>query len=1403
MLKQRKIASANPATVKISSENAQKFDESSIPIKSVGASISLPSQKAQTAILIEPPPLPNSIDETKLPENEIQKNSKHSVLIPPPNVIVKRIERNPNSRNEMKAIQNSDSSAADSEPHVERRIIVNEPAQVKVVTVVEGNVETLQRRKSRQQQGKRSKSVSVAGERGKIGTGNTSNSRVRFDLDGNSAAGLKETTKKTTIGENSPTSILRKPSGASEMPTLSEEEIIQDVHTTLTQQKITRPPKLISTEPPPIKVVEDIEVGKETLPKVSEKVVNEDSELATTVEILSDKSAELEEKIQQSNLQPNSIASSKNTFEKTNSQLNILESKLSLVTVSTKKLIPVDKLAVDKAKKSKENILSVSAKNQDSGLERKTKKIESNPIIPIISGDGKLQDAKILHEEKSVAKKSNQENVSPAPKQSIANNHDVSKNFEIDSSTSGSVGKPTKPNVAKPVKKLFDINDSAKSVGKIPEDIFASKTSQNVEETKFLKKQSDAIDLMKPAISQEPKLNILKKRSQSMPAPTPINKKELIPKQSEKIESPTKRSKISNASSSETETSKRRKKSISEPPKLKSNNEGIKEVLFDSKIYNSLNETEGVANPISHVKNSKRQKTSELALFSDNTKQDKSKIPLKKKMKRLELDGPATPLENISKIVAENSKSQSKPTIASEKKLTPPKDFSIANDPNSRLQRTLKLRARLQLEVDGVFAMGLCAPSESDLAANEIPDFLLPKETAQPSESLELKSTTSFPNSLPLKRHPSARRSVIKVIGYPATGISMSTVDSEFQAPKTVYKFRRSKSLEDASKAYNIYRQSHPLPFGHYGDHDEIRAIQGNTDIYGKLVANNQIKGYEKAMIESFGFLPMFNDQVRRPTTVPNPDTVVNIDLKQETPRKLYSAQEAKSQHYQNFQFDTRTQQPLANTSENPVGYLQQYMDRVKKGGNGPVILARGQSLSTLGQLDGFPRRPAPPPMREKRLPAARDKSIGREKNFGQKLAPITAEDASRNNMIESHCNSERYSDIVTKRNGWERGIPFEYDGIPKRGRAQSRRRENTPADQIRTDDLISVISRTTTTPRKKSLERRAYKSSKSRKEDHMFNGPFEFPAPRSSSSHDTRQNPKRKIIKSERGFSKIKRITKSKNVSKTNGKLPRKIESKEELQDSPYIPNTVLKQQFQNQWYSLFSYPPSGGDPINTINENQLMQPQYSWAFSEIQPHQTQNPVNHDKESDLQSKSDSPSKTTKQKKLKTEKMKTQTKRAASNSIPQKRSVEPVISETVLPQYDAIHSQKKQFFGESRPIVPPNLLPARIQVQQVPVIVMRQAMVIEPTGDPPGSIAEHYANIGEAKNETDYSVHPAFISSQFFGNSGIYHNWQPEFSVSKPPEEFPQSKKPIQKQKQTGVRAMIQKGIIGRHKIKN
>ncbi|KAJ3224521.1 hypothetical protein HDU81_008483, partial [Chytriomyces hyalinus] len=160
------------------------------------------------------------------------------------------------------------------------------------------------------------------------------------------------------------------------------------------------------------------------------------------------------------------------------------------------------------------------------------------------------------------------------------------------------------------------------------------------------------------------------------------------------------------------------------------------------------------------------------------------------------------------------------------------------------------------------------------------------------------------------------------------------------------------------------------------------------------------------------------------------------------------------------------------------------------------------------------------------------------------------------------------------------------------------------------------------------------------------------------------------------------------------------------------------------------------------------------------------------------------------------------------------------------------------FIPSGNPSVPPSLMPARIRIQNVPVMVMQQAMVIEPTGEPAGSLGINGSGEGNPGTTAFIDagmsgLSPGALSMPYYGNNfagstdtgaggpvfdsmnmnglpytGGYDafNFNGGRGFGFPNAVFPKANAgakevPVAGGKKTGVRSMIKKGIIGRHKV--
>ncbi|KAJ3070120.1 hypothetical protein HDU98_006838 [Podochytrium sp. JEL0797] len=590
-------------------------------------------------------------------------------------------------------------------------------------------------------------------------------------------------------------------------------------------------------------------------------------------------------------------------------------------------------------------------------------------------------------------------------------------------------------------------------VAKEPASKAASKDTgkdQPAKKTDPVASKSRSLSVPPPAkLAPEPKEAKLQKSSATKPADSPPTTKAKAASLSTKpLGTQTKASSKENLkpSAEPVEVNSKRQKSLSEPPVLKAGKLAkldpgsgkLASIDADRSSNQNLAPSSLSSTNLSKQRLSKTNLASSSISLAADSKADKS-LDVKKSTEKMSKES-TTALESKP---PEKSKSRSQLDLAAAAKT--PKSRSTSEKPatakdvkrskhepetnpgelgSSRLQRTLKLRAQLKLEVDGCFAMGLCAPIEDDLS----PPTILPNEPAEQEpekgdsstpEKVSPKVIPGIPNPLPLKRHPSARRTVMKTIGYPATGWNPNENDDEAKDGKA-YRFRRAKSLEDASLMYDVYRESHPLPFGHHGTYNEFKALRGDDPNDEPL--NGEHPTYENAMMESFGMtVPLNKDSValnHRPTTVPNldhhrPDTTLASN--KPGTRKLQSAQEAKTAQVPlipQVVLPPLAKPPqslgapaLPNISESSVKYLQQYMDRAKKAGREPpnIIIARSLPVGGGGNL-----------LRQAAVPAA---PLPKKDMFPMRGASETRA-AAHSKDINSSNDWERYSDIVQKRSG-------------------------------------------------------------------------------------------------------------------------------------------------------------------------------------------------------------------------------------------------------------------------------------------------------------------------------------------------------------------------------------------------
>ncbi|KAJ3217344.1 hypothetical protein HDU81_000856, partial [Chytriomyces hyalinus] len=347
----------------------------------------------------------------------------------------------------------------------------------------------------------------------------------------------------------------------------------------------------------------------------------------------------------------------------------------------------------------------------------------------------------------------------------------------------------------------------------------------------------------------------------------------------------------------------------------------------------------------------------------------------------------------------------------------------------TKAQRSFRLRSRLKMGVDGCFAMGLSEPSEegssapptdSDSAKTEIP---VRKPEPPPPDVAPSKPVASISSSpTPLKRHPSARRSVIKTLGLPATGWSIENFNREdVQERARVYKFRRARSLEDVSQMYALYRKHHPLAFGHHDNYNEAYLLAGQM---GNKVREQQYRVaftnflhvqdemFRKYSADDHNYNPRYDDVSAEGFGFENPALEAErADLRSPTTLPPIRKSNASS-------LTAKTQPTLSETS---VRYLQQHIDRTKKQGV-QVTLPRSRSRTrnpTPPVLDAngyVPRRPAPHPLLVKHVASGPNRPITRGEAAAMQASMPPRQQQSAGYNTARVQDTTRYSDRIQKR---------------------------------------------------------------------------------------------------------------------------------------------------------------------------------------------------------------------------------------------------------------------------------------------------------------------------------------------------------------------------------------------------
>ncbi|ORY40393.1 hypothetical protein BCR33DRAFT_852726 [Rhizoclosmatium globosum] len=1421
--------------------------QSDATIKSVGASISPASEKPQQAKLNPPKsvaidPEPKPTDSISARTSVATTESPSSPSVPKSDVIVKKIERNPNSRRISQPTAATEPVAPGGIQRVERRVANTRHAAVTVVNVADGVTNprssiigplpdpAVQEKKI--QQLKEEKRLAESHE------GASPGSKVRFDMDGTTAAAAAASTSVTNKTGDGPTSILRKSVGAtgttldgSEPSSVSPRISFQEPLVEPASSPKSKPPTKTASNKLPAKSAKESTDDKDKVEKGDkaekpEKSVPKDPSTSPSKIPRTRSQTEIPEAISSTTESTPKTATKDSKLPNKASALTPgkkSDSQGSLITVSKKKLIPIDKPGLAKDTKEK-GVADLPTKEKDTkaAVSKAEAKPAANPV----------KEAK--KEEKSETEKDSKKGKDAKPVATTETKDTKAKSKEAPASKA--TAKPEGTNAAKP-----------RSQKDTPKPKPGGSTANSKEKLKGTPGASGSKDLLKVA-----------------------------DKSGEGVETP------------------KRQKSLSEPPtqkagklaklgpdegkpasidELKKSNQNLLSPVKVSRTNLSKTGSKSVLNSSTNIAESKR--LSSVNINAETSRSNSINKPLAaKSLSKDNIVKQSTSSLNDESKGMTKSKSNSKLDLAAAAKT--PKSIStserpgtkpgtskkasekVPSDPsNSRLQRTLKLRASLKLDVDGVFAMGLAAPVEDDLS----PPTDLPKELLEPEKPADTKpyveeepETPAIPavsSPLPLKRHPSARRTVMKAIGYPATGWSAEKFDEkETDTPMPQYRFRRAKSLEDATRVYSEYRETHPLPFGHHGTFSEYRAVRGDNVETESQAKTNPHQTYEDAMMESFGFTvppaPPATPNHKRPTTVPiptpqRPGTTI-IAANKLAPRKLQSAQELKSV------MGTTAIPPLPplakppaslgsqvapppSIAENSVKYLEQYINRAKKAGREPPTVILQNQMRNVGvaagagggvpTLDSFPRRPAPPPiLRKPGKSSDRDGVRNRQASEPRGGASGAGEDW------------ERYSNIVQRRTGWEPGVSYLDDEEEEnRGRSRSRRRENTPAD---------FGERAKSEPRIKSLER-GLATRESMRPVPVSNGlyeeePFGFedvgqPLDWSQSKKAGAQKSAGKSImskpKSKANSPKVARKSKGMiATSSLKGKPLKRIELEPEPQAMPS--NFQSQAQFTMPWLNnqmgMMGIQPNGMFPQNFPMylqdphqqqasqlqlQQQLIQNHFPWfsSFNAFPPHQHfQAPPSkqHQEGSEAPAKSVSTKPKAKDSKLNSVKSAKKSNAKASTKSTQKqtttstttdRGPKPPRPPTALPTYNSMYTNQLPQMMSPQPFVPPTLMPARIRVQNVPVVMLQQAMVIEPTGEPPGSYG---TEMGQ----------PTFMSSAFAAwNRGLEEAMPPpvvEEVVEEVKEVEKKGKKGVKIREKSrgrsGVRSMIAKGIIGRHK---
>ncbi|KAI8612189.1 hypothetical protein BC830DRAFT_593351 [Chytriomyces sp. MP71] len=757
-------------------------------IKSVGLSLSAPSPKPQQAIVkdVSTDSPRNSDVSRRVSQSMIPVPSQGShtdIKAPATEVIVKRIERNPNSRRSEVFESNPNKSGGPTIQRIERRSTVQHQAgQVKVVTVNDGSGGGTGAPHTKLQEEKQDTVNSM----------DSAGNRVRFDMNESSETAPKAPQGKSVTGER-PSGILRRPADVDmvQSPIIEErEEGSKNAEKKYVAMSVIAKPADISestTKSAFLPAEKGIQVKSTTVSVSNSRAVDN----APTTFDGNFKPLPAPEKPSQ-----RPLASEVSNYSKT-------PTEGSNPTISKNS---------PKTKDSKSLQASSSA-----SLTRKTITVSKKKLIPldgpVPSNDGPVKEVPGV--------KSGPETAKPSVKNLSA------KELKEPSGKESSLK-----------------NDPPKLLRTVAKDL------QKVEKPSKDKLSAPKLEMSNADVAKETlvndKLNLAAKEA-NIRADHLANKEDRKPRSKSVPPSVTRKDEVKGSKSTAPlkpeikkppeEEALKRQKSTSEP---KGKTQKLEKLQLDEKAKRaSIGDIKSTMGPglskVSSKKGDESLKSSKEKLTAGGTAKktnDKSKT---KPTQDLKPSGDN--LANFSSNLIPSETVEVPPVnISSDSTTSLPIDLS-----ETRLQRALRLRSKLKMDIDGCFAMGLSDPSD-DLAkpaeetdAKIEPEIPVPKKPEPPPPVIKAdvktaaSTTESLPSSLrissplPLERHPSARRKVIKNLGYPATGWTIETLNREEVPDKPrFYKFRRARSLEDVSRIYNWYRQTFPLPFGHYTNYNDV-----------------------------------------------------------------------------------------------------------------------------------------------------------------------------------------------------------------------------------------------------------------------------------------------------------------------------------------------------------------------------------------------------------------------------------------------------------------------------------------------------------------------------------------------------------------------------------------------------